>query len=125
MPLALGGMKHKVLPTSFDYLLLSVFVFVAIIKSKAKFLHLLTSSNHNFHHYPLKTGIFHPVAILNSTARGTGTDWDAFKAWNSSAFENGKCVKYKVYKYRYQRQVYMFSSCVTFGEIELTLPVFQ
>ena len=22
----------------------------------------------------------HPVAILNSAARGTGTDWDAFKA---------------------------------------------
>ena len=22
----------------------------------------------------------HPVAILNSTAPGTGTDWDAFKA---------------------------------------------
>ena len=34
-------------------------------------------------------------------------------------------LKYKVYKYRYQRQVYMFSSCAIFGEIELTLPVFQ
>ena len=46
---------------------------------------LLASKNGGFNrvYYPLKTGIctqcLHPVAILNSTARGTGPDWDASK----------------------------------------------